>query len=122
MSRRGITDDSMNSVVWSLHNAACRWPNACEMHRAIAHSNSARIIADPPLALDAITHQQSTVTQGDGTAGPLGVKKTTSWLNERGYRTRLGARFGVATIHGILTNAIYIGDPVFNKRDLRTSS
>lgn len=58
--------------------------------------------------------------QGDGTSGPLGVKKIVSWLNERGYRTRLGARFGVATIHGILTNAVYIGDSIFNKRDSRT--
>ncbi|MET3972435.1 hypothetical protein ACVWXN_000152 [Bradyrhizobium sp. i1.4.4] len=41
-------------------------------------------------------------------------------FNERGYRTRLGARFGVATIHGSLTNAIYIGDSVFNRRDSRT--
>jgi hypothetical protein len=58
--------------------------------------------------------------EGDGTSGPLGVKKVTSWLNERGYRTRLGARFGVAIIHGILTNAVYIGDSVFNVRDSRT--
>jgi len=58
--------------------------------------------------------------EGDGTSGPLGVKKVTSWLNERGYRTRLGARFGVATIHGILTNTVYIGDSVFNVRDSRT--
>jgi site-specific DNA recombinase len=27
---------------------------------------------------------------------------------------------GLATIHGILTNKIYIGDSVFNKRDSRT--
>jgi site-specific DNA recombinase len=58
--------------------------------------------------------------QGDGTSGPLGVKKLTSWLNERGYRTRRGARFGVATVHGILSNPIYMGQWVFNKRDSRT--
>jgi len=58
--------------------------------------------------------------EGDGTSGPLGVKKLASWLNERGYRTRLGARFGVATVHGILTNPVYIGDSTFNVRDSRT--
>lgn len=58
--------------------------------------------------------------EGDGTSGPLSVKKVASWLNERGYRTRLGARFGVASIHGILTNAVYIGDGVFNVRNSRT--
>ena len=57
---------------------------------------------------------------GDGTSGPLGVKSLTSWLNERGYRTRRGARFGVATVHGILSNTVYIGEWVFNRRDSRT--
>ena len=36
-----------------------------EMHREIARGNGARIIADPSLALDAITHQQSTFTRRD---------------------------------------------------------
>ncbi len=36
-----------------------------EMHREIARDNGARIIADPSLGLDAITHQQSTFTRRD---------------------------------------------------------
>ncbi|MEI2386167.1 Ti-type conjugative transfer relaxase TraA [Breoghania sp. JC706] len=36
-----------------------------EMHREIARNNGARIIADPSVALDAITHQQSTFTRRD---------------------------------------------------------
>ncbi|WP_316179832.1 MULTISPECIES: Ti-type conjugative transfer relaxase TraA [unclassified Bradyrhizobium] len=36
-----------------------------EIHREIARSNGARIIADPALGLDAITHQQSTFTRRD---------------------------------------------------------
>jgi Ti-type conjugative transfer relaxase TraA len=36
-----------------------------EMHREIARGNGARIIADPSVALDAITHQQSTFTRRD---------------------------------------------------------
>jgi len=36
-----------------------------EMHREIARGNGHRIIADPSVALDAITHQQSTFTQRD---------------------------------------------------------
>ncbi len=36
-----------------------------DMHREIARNNGARIIADPSIALDAITHQQSTFTQRD---------------------------------------------------------
>ncbi|ABD90042.1 Ti-type conjugative transfer relaxase TraA [Rhodopseudomonas palustris] len=36
-----------------------------EMHREIARNNGERIIADPSIALDAITHQQSTFTPRD---------------------------------------------------------
>jgi Ti-type conjugative transfer relaxase TraA len=36
-----------------------------DMHREIARANGDRIISDPSVALDAITHQQSTFTQRD---------------------------------------------------------
>jgi Ti-type conjugative transfer relaxase TraA len=36
-----------------------------EMHREIARNNGARILTDPSIALDAITHQQSTFTRRD---------------------------------------------------------
>ena len=36
-----------------------------EMHREIARNNGAHIVADPSVALDAITHQQSTFTHRD---------------------------------------------------------
>ncbi|RUX19047.1 Ti-type conjugative transfer relaxase TraA, partial [Mesorhizobium sp. M2A.F.Ca.ET.042.01.1.1] len=36
-----------------------------ELHREIARNNGARIIANPSVALDAITHQQSTFTRKD---------------------------------------------------------
>ncbi|MDE2110250.1 MAG: Ti-type conjugative transfer relaxase TraA [Alphaproteobacteria bacterium] len=36
-----------------------------DMHREIARNNGARIIVDPSIALDAITHQQSTFTRRD---------------------------------------------------------
>jgi Ti-type conjugative transfer relaxase TraA len=36
-----------------------------EMHREIARGNGSRIIADPSVGLDAITHQQSTFTRND---------------------------------------------------------
>ena len=46
-------------------------------------------------------------TEGDGKSGPLGVKETTSWLNQNGYRTRRGAHFGVGPLHRILKHACY---------------
>ncbi|MGY2987211.1 Ti-type conjugative transfer relaxase TraA [Bradyrhizobium sp. USDA 4508] len=36
-----------------------------ELHREIAHGNGQRIVANPTLAFDAITHQQSTFTRRD---------------------------------------------------------
>ncbi len=59
--------------------------------------------------------------EGDGTAGPLGVKDTTSWLNSHGYRTRRGATFGVGPVHNILTNPCYsTGLWPYGKRDSRS--
>ncbi len=57
---------------------------------------------------------------GDGRSGPLGIKAVTCWLNERGYRTRRGALFGVASVHKLLVNPIYAGTWIFNKRSSRT--
>ena len=57
---------------------------------------------------------------GDGKSGPLGIKATVCWLNERGYRTRNGARFGVRTIESILTNPVYKGEYTFNKHSSKT--
>ena len=45
--------------------------------------------------------------EGDGATGPLGVKDVAKWLNQRGYRTRKGATFGIGPLHGILTNRCY---------------
>lgn len=45
--------------------AAANVADRADMHREIARNNGARIIADPSVALDAITHQQSTFTRRD---------------------------------------------------------
>ena len=62
-------------------------------------------------------------TEGDGKSGPLGVKDTTSWLNKNGYRTRLGAHFGVGPLHRILKHACYAtGKWRYGIRDSRTGT
>jgi site-specific DNA recombinase len=61
--------------------------------------------------------------EGDGSSGPFGVKETTKWLNEQGHRTRLGATFGVGSIHRILTNRCYAsGKWPYGVRNSRTGS
>ncbi len=59
---------------------------------------------------------------GDGRSGPLGIKRLVCWLNEKGYRSRLGGRFSVNTVHGILTNPIYVGEWSFNRRNAKTQA
>jgi site-specific DNA recombinase len=58
--------------------------------------------------------------EGDGTSGPMGIKAAVSWLNERGYRTRGGARWGIGPLHGLVTNTVYKGEAVFNRKDSKT--
>jgi len=57
---------------------------------------------------------------GDGTSGALGVKEVVKWLNRNGYRTRRGQTFGVAAVHKVLTNTVYIGEWQFNVTSSRT--
>lgn len=57
---------------------------------------------------------------GDSASGALGVKEIVKWLNRNGYRTRRGQTFGVAGVHKVLTNTIYIGEWRFNVRSSRT--
>jgi site-specific DNA recombinase len=57
---------------------------------------------------------------GDGSSGALGVKEIAKWLNRNGYRTRRGESFGVASVHKILTNTVYVGQWKFNKTSSRT--
>jgi len=54
--------------------------------------------------------------EGDGTCGPLGVKKIVSYLNMHRIFTRDGGRWGVGQVHRILTRRTYAGAHEFNKR------
>jgi site-specific DNA recombinase len=53
---------------------------------------------------------------GDGTSGPMGVKAITSHLNAKGIFTRDGGRWGIGSLHRMLTCPAYIGRHEFNKR------
>ena len=51
--------------------------------------------------------------EGDGKQGPMGIKAIINWLNERGYRTRGGKKWGVSVLHRMLRDAVYAGNFVF---------
>lgn len=46
-------------------------------------------------------------TDGGETGRPMGIKEVVKHLNRHGYRTRLGATFGVGPLHLILKNETY---------------
>lgn len=54
--------------------------------------------------------------QGDGTSGAMGVKAIATYLNRERIFTRDGGRWGIGTVHRMLTRATYIGRHEFNKR------
>src|SRR5215472_2260636 len=58
--------------------------------------------------------------EGDNGSGPMGIKAMVNWLNERGYRTRGGASWGVGQMYGLLTNPVYSGRVRYNWVEHRT--
>lgn len=73
-----------------------------------------RLVIDPVEA-EVVRLMFRLFLEGDGASGPMGVKAVTSWLNERGYRTRTGARWGIGPLHAILTRTTYKGEHCFNR-------
>ncbi|QCL95755.1 Ti-type conjugative transfer relaxase TraA [Agrobacterium tumefaciens] len=61
IEREGIETGRVGDGIEAADTIADR----VELHREIARNNGERIIADPSIALDAITHQQSTFTRRD---------------------------------------------------------
>lgn len=52
---------------------------------------------------------------GDGESGRMRVKANASHLNERKLYTRTGGRWGVGTVHRILTRRTYFGEHEWEK-------
>jgi site-specific DNA recombinase len=57
--------------------------------------------------------------EGDGSSGPLGIKKIVSWLNGRNYTYR-GKPFHVSNVDVVLRRTTYMGTHYFNQKDSRT--
>ena len=77
-------------------------------------------LAVDPVEAECVRFIYKLYLYGDGTSGALGVKEVVKWLNRNGYRTRRGETFGVASVHKILTNTVYIGEWRFNVTSSRT--
>ena len=83
------------------------------------HRTKKRLVVDPVEA-ETVRLIFRLYLEGDAGNGPMGIKKVTKALNSRGFRTRLGARFGVASVHKILTNPVYVGRWRFNQREAKS--
>ena len=57
---------------------------------------------------------------GTDDRGPMGLKRIATWLNDNNLRTRDGGRWGLASVHQVLTRTTYIGQHRFNTRDHKT--
>ncbi|WP_457663457.1 recombinase family protein [Sinorhizobium medicae] len=77
-------------------------------------------LAIDPVEAEVIRLMFRLVTEGAENSGPLGVKAATSWLNERDYRTRKGARWGIGQLHKLLTSPTYKGEYLFNRKVWKT--
>ncbi|RVH60113.1 recombinase family protein [Sinorhizobium meliloti] len=77
-------------------------------------------LAIDPVEAEAVRLMFRLVTEGDGGSGPLGIKAATSLLNERGHRTRGGARWGIGQLHKLLTSPTYKGEYRFNRKVWKT--
>ncbi|MEC5383785.1 recombinase family protein, partial [Aurantimonas sp. C2-6-R+9] len=69
-----------------------------------------------PLHADTVRLAFRLALEGDGTSGPMGVKAITKHLNEHRIFTRDGGRWGIGTVHRMLTRKTYIGRHEFNRR------
>ena len=77
-------------------------------------------LAIDPVEAEVIRLMFRLFQNGDGTSGPMGVKAVVCWLNEHGYRTRLGARWGIGPLYRTLTRATYKGEHSFNRQLWKT--
>ena len=78
-----------------------------------------KVLEVDPLHADTIRLMFKLALQGDGDSGRMGVKSIAKYLNERKLYTRTGGRWGVGTVHRILTRRTYIGEHEFNRRSKR---
>ncbi|MGP1394586.1 MAG: recombinase family protein [Inquilinaceae bacterium] len=74
-----------------------------------------KVLEIDPLHADTIRLMFELALNGDGESGRMGVKSIARYLNERKLYTRTGGRWGVGTVHRILTRRTYIGEHEWGK-------
>ena len=67
-----------------------------------------------PLRADQVRLIYRLARVGTSEGGPMGARQIAGYLNDKGIRTATGGRWGVGTIHEVLTRTTYIGTHRFN--------
>ena len=75
-----------------------------------------------PIHAETVRRIYRMALNGIDNSGAMGLKRIATWLNENDVRTREGGRWGIASVHLLLTRTTYIGQHRFNTRDHRTRS
>ena len=83
-------------------------------------SKTKKRLAVDPVEAETIRLIFKLFTTGDGTTGPMGVKAVATWLNDHGYRTRQGARWGIGPLHKLISSSVYKGEYRFNRKIWKT--
>ena len=83
-------------------------------------SRTKKKLALEPIEAETIRMMFRLYLEGVDGSGPLGIKGLVRWLNERGYRTRGGAPWGIGPVHVMLSNPVYAGRMRFNRSEARS--
>lgn len=83
-------------------------------------SKTKKKLAIDPVEAEVVRKIFKLIREGDGASGPMGVKAVATWLNDHGYRTRRGARWGIGPLHKLITSATYKGEHRFNTKVWKT--
>jgi site-specific DNA recombinase len=75
-----------------------------------------KVLEIDPMHADTVRLMFRLALEGDGTRGRMGVKAIAAWLNDRKLYTRTGGRWGVGTVHRILTRRTYIGEHQWGRK------
>lgn len=73
-----------------------------------------------PLHADTVRLVYRLALYGHGDSGPMALKSIVTHLNDRDIRTHDGGRWGIGTLHQVLTRTTYIGEHRFNTHDHKT--
>jgi site-specific DNA recombinase len=110
-ARQGFRNGSQPPIGYRIVEAA-------EQH---GH-HAKKILEIDPIQAETVRLIFRLAREGDGSSGSMGVKSIIKHLNAVGVRSRDGERWGLGSVHKVLTRTTYIGRHRFNTNSGRHAS